>query len=94
MAKTLLITVNDVGDPEQVIAQTVCREIVIGEDRSVVGYPTTDYKVRMAESTSDPVQVQAGVLYAFTNPRYFQPGEVVGYVETVTGSTSFFQDEH
>ena len=96
MANTKLLTVNNTGDPESVTVQTVCREIIIGEDHSVGGWPTTDYIVRAPLKTSDAVQIQAGKFYAITSPpgRFFEPGDVPLFVETVSGTTTFFVDEH
>jgi hypothetical protein len=95
MAKTSLFTVNAVGDPEPVTATVVSSRIEIGEDPSQAGWPTTDYLVRSPLALDSPRQMPAGTIYVFTKPnkKFFMPGEVVAYVETVTGSTSFFKDE-
>ena len=94
--KTRLFTVNAVGSPEPIIVQTVCRHIEIGEDPSNSGFPTTDYKVRKPTADDDPRQVPVGAVYAQFDrlgPKAWQPGEIAGYVETVQGSASFYQDE-
>lgn len=95
MAKIKTFAVNDAGDPEVVTAQTVCRTIEVGEDPSVAGWPTTDFKVYVPTSSDGPRQRPAGATYAFVKPPglFFNPGEVAGYVATVTGATTFFQDE-
>jgi hypothetical protein len=44
--RTSLFTVNDIGDPEPVIATVACNRIIIGEDASVSGWPLSDYEVK------------------------------------------------
>jgi hypothetical protein len=95
MAKVLTFAVNDAADPEAVIVQTVCQVVEIGEDPSVAGWPTTAFKVYIPTSTDGPRQRSAGATYAFVKRAglFFYPGEIAGYVATVTGATTFFQDE-
>lgn len=97
MAITKLITVSS-GSPTPVTVQTWTDRVTVGEDASVVGYPTTDFKVMKPASTNDAERVQAGGRYTFTKPSafpaaYFGPNEVAGYIQTITGSTTFIQDE-
>jgi hypothetical protein len=93
---TSTMTVNNVGDPEPVIAHIECRSITVKEDPSVSGWPTVDYKVTGAVAGSTPIQCPAGTEYTFeaTYMQCFAPGEIVGYVETVSGSTTFQQREN
>lgn len=96
MAETIKYSVNAVGDPEEVYARTVCREISVMEDRAVVGWPTVDFKIRKPLKTSDASTLKAGERYTFlpTGHRgYFQPGDTAGYIETASGSSDFIQDE-
>jgi hypothetical protein len=90
-----LITVNAVGDPEPVVALTKCEQVTVGEDYSVAGAPTLDFRVRKPEKTDAFRTLPAGTTYTFkrTNGRMWKPGEVCGYIETVSSSTEFFQDE-
>lgn len=91
---TELFTVNNVGDPEAVVVKEYCARVVIGESPAVVGWPTTDYVVRKQSATSDPRRIFAGTFYTFENPRgFWRPGDVCGYVETVSGTTTFIRDE-
>ena len=94
--KTSQFTVNNVGNPEPVICTLGCRTITIGEDPGVAGWPTTDFKVKGSAPGSVAIQRPAGTSYQFqriSGQAAFSPGETVGYVETVTGSTTFFQAE-
>lgn len=99
--KTSLLTVSDEGDPNPVIATIGTRKITIGEDASIEGWPTTDYLVKGADPGSAFMRKAAGTTFSFEFPinRWsqerpgFRPGEIVGYVQTVTGSTTFYQIE-
>lgn len=96
MSYTTTFQVNAIADPESVIANTYCRSIRIREDPSVPGYPTVGFKVRAPAITSAPIQLVAGESFSFTRSdreAIFAPGDVVGYVETLVGSTTFSQDE-
>ena len=96
MPKTRTFTVNNAGDPEPVTAQVPCRRITIGEDPSVAAWPTTAFKVRAPSMTDQARQKDAGQEYVFEaigGNRNFLAGQIVGYVETVAGSTTFFQFE-
>ena len=95
MAKTNTFSVNDSGDPEAVIVATVCRKVGVGEDPSVANWPTTDFKVYRPDKTNTSRQIPAGVSYIFQKPdgQFYNPGDTAGYVATVTGATTFFQDE-
>lgn len=77
-----------------VTAQTNCTQVTIGEDPSVSGWPTTDFLIAKPGSASTPRRISAGGTYTFSamGGRFTQ-GTIVGYVEAVSGSTTFFQDE-
>lgn len=98
---TSQFSVNAAGNPEAVIADTVCDSIEIGEDPSVAGWPTVDYLVYKRTvpgqdvATITPRQKVAGTTYTFRKPKplCYLPGEVVGWVATTTGSSTFFKDE-
>lgn len=89
-----LITVNSVSQTP-VAALTVCRRIRVQEDPSVSGWPTVDYLVYVPATTDGPMRLTAGVPHLFEKPpgRFFSPGEVAGYLASITGSTSFAQYE-
>ena len=98
-------TVNNLGDPEPVIAQSYCRRITIGEDPSVDSWPTTDYEVTDNQPGSPFARRAAGTSFVFIGgwarpsgnlnvlEQLIEPGQVIGYVQTITGSTTFYQVE-
>jgi len=89
-----LFTVNSISKVA-VTALTVCRRITVAEDPSVTGWPTVGYLVYVPTQNDGPLQKDAGQEQVFEKPhgRFFTPGEVAGYVATLTGSTSFNQYE-
>lgn len=93
--KTSTFTVNNTGDPEAVIATIQCREIRIMEDPAVAGWPTTDFLIYNPTIGATPARRLVGTSYVFVQshdrgqPRLFNPNETVGFVATVTGSTTF-----
>jgi hypothetical protein len=90
---TQQITVGS-SDFTEVVAQTNCGEVTVGEDPSVIGWPTTDFLVSKARPGNTPRRVSAGGTYTFSAlGGRFDVGAIVGYVEAVSGATSFFQDE-
>ncbi len=92
MAKTFTFTVDNVGNPEPVTVQEPYRQVVIRENASP---PTTDYFVRQPLATSPQVRKFQGETTGFdAGPgNVFLPGQIVAYVETVTGSVIFSQEE-
>ena len=74
-------------------ANTACRNITVGEDRSAAGWPTADFSVKKPSTGSAARQISAGGTYSFMAQSSFQPGDIVGYVKLVSGSSTFFQDE-
>lgn len=77
-----------------VTAQTITKEITIQEDASVVGFPTTNYKVAKPTSGDTPLEKIAGSRYVFRKGTYpYRAGDIAGYVKTLTGTTTFYQDE-
>lgn len=91
MSITRTITVNAVGDPEEIKVATVCRRVIIGEDDAVTGWPTTGWSLRMPTMTSTAVGKAAGKTHIFqkSDGRHYQPDEILGYVEVPSGSTTF-----
>jgi hypothetical protein len=78
----------------QIVAQTQCGEITVGEDPSVSGWPTTDFLVAKPSAANTPRRVSAGGTYTFSAlGGRFMAGAIAGYVEAVSGATTFFQDE-
>jgi hypothetical protein len=94
MAKTKLVSVAASPTKTPIITQRASRTVIIGEDPSVAGYPTTDYSVMAPTQADDAVRFLAGTKVVFECPRAFWPaGQVIAYVTPITGSTTFQQIE-
>lgn len=91
ISKTRLVTVNDVGDPEPITASIFCQVVTIGENPQVPGWPTTDWEYRQPEIADDAIGKPMGTMQQFVG--VFQPGQVICYANTITGSTTFFVHE-
>lgn len=95
--KTTTFTVNDLGDPEPVIATVPCSRIVIGEDPSVADWPLVDYQILGDYQDSIYIQKPAGTSFEFRAPaiknNMFKIGDIAGYVKTVSGSSTFYRIE-
>jgi len=91
---TKTFTVNAVGDPEAVTTGSNTSRVTIAEDPSVSGWPTSDYNVMAPSSDSTAIRKAAGTMFTF-KPSFGQwpPDTIIGYVETVSGSTTFQQVE-
>lgn len=79
-----------------VTANTYCHDIVIGESPTVANWPTTDFLIAKPDADATPRRVVIGQLYTFRRAfdrAPFRPGDIVGYVKSVSGTTTFFQDE-
>ena len=79
-----------------VTVQSDSREITVGEDPSVAGWPTGDWVLRQPFAASAAVRRASGTTWTFKSAAGtggFAKGEVVGYVAVVSGSTTFFQIE-
>ena len=92
MAKTFTFTVNAIGDPEAVTVVTACKRVTVGEDESVANYPTTSFSMR-PDILDVPRRIGAGKTYTFYRETYWAPGQICGYVDIPSGTTTFFQDE-
>ena len=85
-------TVDAIGAPEQIVAQSVCKKIVIYENAQA---GTLDYIWRAPNAASPAVTRPAGSKTEFAAPggAWFKPGDIVAYVETVSGSFVLVQEE-
>jgi len=94
MAFTKLMTVNAVGNDEEIRAVTVCKKIVFVEDGAIVGGPTVDWAWKAPDST-DYAGKMAGTPEVFDKPgrAWYAPNELVASVKTATGSSTFIQLE-
>ena len=89
-----LLSVNDIGDREAVVATRVCRRIIIGEQSGA----TTDYDVADAASGGNVIRKLAGSPYVFEKPfgsnmklpGLFSIGDIAGYVNTASGTVNFY----
>jgi hypothetical protein len=92
----VLITVNSVGRTA-IVVQDYCTQIAVGELTSVGGWPTTALLV--SQSALGPQRsVPGGEGYIFmqrgsSGVEQYVPGQIAGYVQTATGSTTCYQDE-
>ena len=97
MAKTYTFTVNSTGSPEPIAAQTNCTRIIVGEDPSVANYPTAEFNIYAPKTTDSALRHQLAQLSEPFTPQpghqTFDIGEIVGYVETTSGTTTFRQWE-
>ena len=88
--KTKLLVVSTT--PVAVRAYVRCRQIAVREDGSISGQPRA-FRVRAPESTDDPVQHYEGETMIFEETRrtggFYQPNDIAGYIEVLTGSTTF-----
>lgn len=91
MSKSTAITVNSTAYTAVIPTQATTK-ITLNEDLGVSGWPTTDfYVVRFLTDT--PKRIAAGMTYDFDVSGFWHAGETAGYIKTVTGSTTFVQDE-
>lgn len=84
-------SVDNINPPEAVVANTFCRSVTIVEN----GASTQDYQVRKLSTNSNPIKRYAGQSFTFSadDNTYFQPGQTVGFVETLAGSITMAQIE-
>jgi hypothetical protein len=77
-----------------VVAQSLCKNIRVTENRAVANYPTTDFLVLKPGPSAVAVRLQSGAHYTFSAViGWFHTGDIVGYLKTVNGTTTFDQDE-
>lgn len=88
--KTRVVTVNDAAFTA-IAASVHCNQITFGEDPSVASWPTTDFLIKKPDTSATAIRRVRGTSYRVEGP--FTPGDIAAYVQTVTGSTSFFIDE-
>jgi hypothetical protein len=94
---THLITISGVATP--ITAFAPCSGIILREDPSVAGWPTTALLLSQPLADSQAVRFNPGEPIEFHIPRgergyRFHAGEVVGYIKTQTGaSTTLSQRE-
>lgn len=91
--RTKTFTVDNAGNPEPIIVQSYCRKVTVYENNQA---GTTDYILHIPQMASVGVTKPAGSkaeIEPESELRY-SPGQTIGYIETVTGSVSFAQEEN
>lgn len=82
---TFSVTTSDTA-----ITTTVAtKKVLIQEDPGVAEWPTTDYKIKMPLSTNTAIQRSSGTSFEFSSDMIIPAGKIVGYVATVSGTTTF-----
>ena len=78
----------------QITASAFCHSVQVGEDASVVGWPTTDYTVAKPNGNNNAT-IPFGQKYTFIAPWPFmyRPGDAVGSLQTISATSTFFIDE-
>jgi hypothetical protein len=92
VAFTSQITVNASGDTA-IVCNDACKIVILSEDPGVASWPTTDFLVKKGGS-SQYIRVPRGQTYTFqSGPSFFSAGQTIGFLKTVSGTTTFDQDE-
>ena len=94
MAKTFTFSVSASPAKTAITVQGWTNLLELQEDPSVAGYPTTDFLVYRPSATDLPVRYTAGTTFPIsTQTGPFYPGQILGYISGVGGSTTFAQVE-
>lgn len=87
----------DSGGPYNVIANSFCNRIEVRENFNSVTPPTADLKQYRPAGSLTPVNIPLGTSAIFTpytgQNDGFKPGQVVGQIQTVSGSITVAQIE-
>lgn len=93
MSKTYQVTVNAAGQT-QITAQTQCSEVTVQENIGIGTYPTSDFLVFKPNAAATGIRKQGGSAYTFkSDSGGWLPGDVIGFLQLVSGSTTFDVDE-
>jgi hypothetical protein len=94
MASTRKITVTNAAAVPITVLRP-CTRVMIGEDASVAGYPTSPFLLQKPTQSDAQIEFPAGAYYNFFADRGgFASGNIIGYVQLpAAGSTTFFIDE-
>lgn len=96
LLKAYTYTVNNVGDREPITVNNYCQTVTIQESPSVADWPTQGFNLSTVASGGDVAQYSPGIAYTFPMRRggqLYQPGEILAYIETLSGATTFQQIE-
>lgn len=82
-----------------ITAKTAAKIVVIKEDPTVNGWPTTPINIMMPTASDDPLQIPTGGSYTF-EPNHgnvpwdrYAVGEPIGYAILPSGATTLIQYE-
>lgn len=82
---TFSVTTSDTA-----ITTTVAgNSVVISEDPSVADWPTTDFNIKLPASTNTAIRRSSGTAFEIVSDQIIPAGKTIGYVSTVTGTTTF-----
>ena len=94
MAFTTTFAIDNLG-PYNVVANTYCSRIVVQENYDSANPPTADLK--QYTPGGNPIRIAKGTPAIFTpagaTTGFFTPGEVVGQIQTSSGSITVQQIE-
>jgi hypothetical protein len=92
MAKTKLVTPAASPAKTAITTKIATKKVVISEDPSNVGYPTSTFSIRAPLNSDDAILVSLGDAFVFECPYAFWPaGKVIGYITPTTGTPVFQQ---
>lgn len=91
--QTRTFTVDNAGNPEPVTLQAGGSKAVRIYENAAAG--TTAFIVHEPRMTSPGITVPAGGIYVFhcNSGRYYDCGEIAGYVETVDAASAVFAQQ-
>ncbi len=92
MPATQTLTVDAVGNPEQVVTVSACRIVTVRQN-DLNAAALLDFHTRAPLATSAPVLYPGGKTAIFDLGYYVQPGTSVCFIETVTGADVFCVEE-
>lgn len=93
MARTKSLALNTV--PQNIVVWSVCSTLLIKEDESVASWPTTGFIIKKPAITGDANFISPGKSYSFVAAlgSNWIPGQILGQIYLVSGSTTAIQDE-
>jgi len=94
MGKTRQVSVTNSAATAVTMFAAGAENIRVMENRGVAGWPTSDFLVMKPSNTDVAIRVPAGSSYTFNCIQKLHAlGDTLGYIQTVTGSTTFDVDE-
>ena len=95
--KTSYVSLNAVGDYEEVKATIVCQKADFGEDYDPDTGPTTSWLLRGPDNAAQLNQIPHGVVETFWGHRagcFFWPGDTICFAAVPSGTVNFALREH